>query len=211
LAGRHHSVWPWSDLVSLAIRFAPRGGSLRVLELGCGIGANIPFFLAKGDEYYAIEGSAAAVAAIHRKFPSLQGTVTCGDFTQDVPFGGPFDLIVDRSAMTHNDTESIKNGLIRALRLLGPGKTYLGIDWFSIRHPESGRGTAVDDRTRRDFGDGPFHGVGKVHFSDEPHLRDLFASFQIVLLEEKQIETRHPDQQRRFASWNIVARRPETQ
>ena len=52
------SIWPWSDLVSYVIRYAkPARKQIRVLELGCGAGANIPFFLAQGFKYYGIEGS----------------------------------------------------------------------------------------------------------------------------------------------------------
>ena len=40
------SIWPWSDLVSFVMRYAkPSNPQFRVLELGCGAGANIPFFL----------------------------------------------------------------------------------------------------------------------------------------------------------------------
>ncbi|MGN5030804.1 hypothetical protein ACTFBV_20625 [Aeromonas rivipollensis] len=41
----HMSIWPWSDLVSSIYRYAnPKNGYKRVLELGCGAGANIPLF-----------------------------------------------------------------------------------------------------------------------------------------------------------------------
>ena len=36
------SIWPWSDLVSAVMRLR-LPASTRVLELGCGAGANIPF------------------------------------------------------------------------------------------------------------------------------------------------------------------------
>ena len=36
------SIWPWSDLVTAVMRLR-LPASTRVLELGCGAGANIPF------------------------------------------------------------------------------------------------------------------------------------------------------------------------
>jgi hypothetical protein len=44
-ASTHMSIWPWSDIVSYVLRYAcPVDPSVcRVLELGCGVGANIPF------------------------------------------------------------------------------------------------------------------------------------------------------------------------
>ena len=45
--GGHNTLWPWSDLVSLVSRHCCPISSpekFNMLELGCGPGANIPFF-----------------------------------------------------------------------------------------------------------------------------------------------------------------------
>ncbi len=56
--GQQKSIWPWSDLVSFVMRYArPKGPTYRVLELGCGAGANVPFFRYLNVEYCAIDGS----------------------------------------------------------------------------------------------------------------------------------------------------------
>src|SRR6202030_1413326 len=108
----HISIWPWSDLVSYVNRYASSTkGYRRVLELGCGVGANIPFFLKQGSDYSSIEGSAAAVASLHEAYPTLRERIVVGDFTQAIPFSGPFDLVVDRSALTHNTTAAISRSL----------------------------------------------------------------------------------------------------
>lgn len=39
------SVWPWSEVISLTHRFCDLNKDLIVLELGCGAGANIPYFM----------------------------------------------------------------------------------------------------------------------------------------------------------------------
>ena len=41
---RHMATWPWSDIVSDVMILKP-SKNLKVLEIGCGPGANIPFFL----------------------------------------------------------------------------------------------------------------------------------------------------------------------
>ena len=54
----HLSVWPWSDLISYSARYLkPKNKFKKILELGCGAGANIPFFLQRKFDYYGIEGS----------------------------------------------------------------------------------------------------------------------------------------------------------
>lgn len=57
------SIWPWSDLVSIVMRHTkPTTNDFKVVELGCGAGANIPFFLSLGVEYYSIEASEIIVS-----------------------------------------------------------------------------------------------------------------------------------------------------
>ena len=50
--------WPWSDLISLTNRyFKKKNARAKVLEIGVGNGANIPFFLEKKCEFYGIDAS----------------------------------------------------------------------------------------------------------------------------------------------------------
>lgn len=201
------SQWPWSELVSAFKRHVRRDpAGLRVLELGCAVGANIPFFAAIGADYHGIEGSAAMVADLLRRFPSLDGKVVAGDFTAEVPFPGRFDVIVDRSSLTHNTTEAIR-GCLRMLRdRMAPGGKFIGIDWFSVSHSDFPLGVpAGDAHTRARFPSGQFQGVGRVHFSDEAHLRDLFTGFSIDALEHKRTERILPPPGSVHAAWNIVA------
>lgn len=208
--GMQHTAWPWSDLVSLVHRYVPTGLSgRRVLELGCGTGANVPFFVALGARYNAIEGSEAAVAVVHERFPAMRSTVAVGDFTQSLPSTGPYDLIVDRASLTHNSTQAIQRTLELAWANLVPGGCYIGIDWFSDHHSDRGYGMSVDDEnTFTQFTKGQFQGCGRVHFSNELHMRGLFSRFDILLLEEKIIRPVEPARDHQFASFNIVARKP---
>ncbi len=113
--GEQNSVWPWSDLVSYVMRYScpPVGEEpFRVVELGCGAGANIPFFISLGVEYFGIEGSSAVVDRLQKRYPAMQDRIITGDFTLKIPFDGEFDLIVDRSSLTHNTTADIVHCLV---------------------------------------------------------------------------------------------------
>jgi SAM-dependent methyltransferase len=205
------SQWPWSDLITQFKRHVRRDpAGLRVLELGCAIGANIPFFAAIGADYHGIEGSASMVADLLARFPSLAGKVAAADFTSSVPFEGRFDVIVDRSSLTHNTTASIRRCLAMLRERMHPGARFIGIDWFSTAHSDAGLGTQAEDpHTRKDIPAGQFAGVGRVHFSDASHLRDLFSAFQLEALEHKRVERVLPVPASSFASWNLVAARGE--
>ena len=90
----HFSLWPWTDLVSFVMLYArPFGPTMRVLELGCGAGANIPFFLQLGVQYYALDGSPTIIEYLKNKFPIIRNNLITIDFTREIPFSGDFDLI----------------------------------------------------------------------------------------------------------------------
>ena len=195
------SKWPWSDLVSYVMRLN-LAQNLKVLEIGCGAGANIPFFLDLEVEYFAIEGSETIVSQIKRKYPRLSNRIVKGDFTTELPFCHKFDLVVDRSALTHNDTSAIQESIRLIQNKLQKGGYFIGIDWFSTLHSNANDGYEVDSYTRSNC-QGQFKGVGKVHFSDKHHLYKLFKDFSFLKLEHKVIETIVP-RSHNFAAWNFI-------
>jgi len=213
IRNEQNTSWPWSDLVSLVHRYGKNiinKNHPKVLELGCGPGANIDFLLSLNFSYFAIEGSKEIVGKLHNKYPSLIKQITIGDFSnkESFPYFDFFDLIVDRAALTHNNQKSIESSLSLILNSLLPGGFFIGVDWFSVNHSDSSLGeTGGDLNTRNKITSGQFSGVGNVHFSDEAHLRKLFLEFDILLLEEKVLKKHEPKNEHQFSSWNIVARR----
>jgi SAM-dependent methyltransferase len=210
-ANTHNTLWPWSDLVSYVHRYAkPANGFCRVLELGCGVGANVPLFVSLGVDYFGVEGSAAAVARLHEAYPQLRQKIVVGDFTQTIFFDGPFDLIVDRAATPHNTTDAVRRTLAMVFNRLRTGGKFIGIDWFSTSHKDAGHGDALDSRTRTNIPNGQFAGIGAVHFTDRHHLVDLLTSagFHVERLEHKQIDVVVPADNSRLGWWNFVARKP---
>jgi SAM-dependent methyltransferase len=208
--GAQNSIWPWSDLVSFVMRYArPDRLPYSVLELGFGAGANISFLLSLGVEYSGTEGSATAVERARQRFgESKDFQVECCDFTSEIPFPGPFDLVVDRSSLTHNGTAAIEGCLRKVAAKMRPGAKFIGIDWFSTANSEFLTGKAGEDYyTRSTFPAGQFRDVGVVHFSDESHLRALLSGSGLELerLEHKQLETSVPTGQARMAWWNFAA------
>lgn len=205
-SGALQAAWPWSDLIGYVRRYGPdRLESCKVLELGCGVGANIPFFAKVGAEYYAVEGSAHAVGLVHRDHPQLIDRVLVGDFTTTLPFHGSFDLVVDRSSLTHNTAVAIQSTLSKIYQLLRPGGRLIGIDWFSDRHSDRRFGLCQADAwTYGNFGAGQFVGCGTVHLSDEAHLRDLLKDFRLLALEHKEVRDCTTDAGSVRASWNFA-------
>lgn len=208
-ASTHMGVWPWSDVVSYVMRHArPAGEHFRVLELGCGAGANIPFFLSLGVEYHGIEGSPSIVGKLRERFPTLKDNIVIGDFTRELPQTGEFDLVLDRASLTHNATADIARCLDLVHRKLKPGGKFIGVDWFSTAYSDYPKGSPGDDEfTRQGYREGSFADVGRVHFSDKRHLLELFGKFEMLMMEHKTVRREIPDDGWDFASWNFVARK----
>lgn len=196
--GRQLNEWPFSDVVSLVKRHIPELSGKQVLELGCGTGPNIPFFMNNGANYNAFERSEKAIEqALKRMRPNWPGKNTNYIFPIDFTnsFSGvtkKFDLIFDRAAVTHNDTESILRCLGLVYDALKPGGLYIGVDWFSNFHSDHNKGVAVDEFTRTDIPSGQFKGVGKVHFATYRQMMYLFTGFEVLEVQNKVVHNINP-------------------
>lgn len=207
--GKSQSIWPWTELIRYSNKFGKARWGDKVLELGPGIGANIPYFLSEGMDYYAIEGSESAVKLIKAKYPELEDKIIVGDFTKSLFFDGKFKMIVDRSSITHNDTKSIQQTLNLVAEKLEDDGRFIGIDWFSWDHSERRKGEIENnDLYTCVFKSGKFKGCGRVHFSTGEHVFKLFKKVGMTLemLEHKTVQNRLSNIYDE-ATWNVVARR----
>jgi SAM-dependent methyltransferase len=209
----HLSIWPWNDVVSLTMRNCREEFSkkFKVLELGCGAGANIPFFASHDLEYYAIDGSEIIVKKLQEIYPKFKNQITVGDFTKTIPFDCEFDLIVDRAAVTCNSEFAIRSTMKLVKDKLKPGGKFVGIDWYSTENTEFYIGEQIDDKFTRIFRTkGEFINTGRVHFFDQDHLISFFDGFAMTSLTHKCNRTEIPETDGyNFCSWNIVAKKSD--
>lgn len=185
------SIWPWSEVVSLTHKFCDLKGDLKVLELGCGAGANIPYFASfSGTRYYGLEGSDTMVKKLQANFQDNENIkIACADFTKTFYFdelAGQVDIIIDRSSVTHNKTADIKNVVKMAQKFLKSGGKYMAFDWFSLDNEvlKKDKKIQIDDNTFV-FEEGYYYGLGNVHFSDDEHIKTLFTDFKTEYLVKK--------------------------
>jgi len=207
----HMSVWPWAEVISHFMKFYdPKKSKINVLEVGCGAGANIPFFLSLKTKYFGIDGSKIIIKNLKKKFPEIKKNLVEGDFSKELPFNEKFDFIIDRSAVTHNSTQGIKNSLKLIHDKLEKNGKLICIDWFSTKHFEYKNGRKTKDIfTKNGYKIGEFGGklgdAGLVHFSNKHHILTLFKNFKILSLDEKIIRKNIPLEKQVFAAWNVVA------
>lgn len=206
---KHLSIWPWSDMVSLIMRYKnPLKKKIKVLELGCGAGANIPFFLNYKCDYYSIEGSSKIVKELKKKYKIYKKNIVHGDFTKEIPFKFKFDLIIDRGSTTHNTTNNILLTLDKVEDLLKHNGIFIGTDWFSTKFSEYNNGIKLNDKyTRTNFKKGRLKNTGIAHFSDLSHIKKLFKNFVFFSLEHKEQKKYLSADKDVYAAWNLVVKK----
>lgn len=203
----HMSIWPWPDLISYVKRYTKLDKQSKILEIGCGAGANIPFFLSLGVQYYGMDGNNVTIKKLKKKFPELKDRLIIGDFTKELPFLELFDLIVDRSSLTHNHTNAISNCISLIEKKLTDHGLFIGIDWFSTIHTDYSNGISIDKYTKTGYTKGQFANVGLIHFSNKRHLLELFSNFNISHLEHKIVKLEIPNNNYQAAYWNLIAKK----
>jgi SAM-dependent methyltransferase len=207
-ANQQLSVWPWSDLVSTVMRSIELEERPRILELGCGAGANIPFFNSLNVDYFGIDGSVTAIDRLKLRFPEKSKQLRACDFTQNLYFDGPFDLIVDRGSLTHNSDSDIRKTVDLAFNALRNEGKLISIHWFSSQHPSITTGQPGEDPyTRINILTGPLAGTGIVHFSDKENIMDIFSKWIIENLDHQTRTQALPGYDNLDATWNIIAKR----
>lgn len=199
------SIWPWSDLISLYFNYFNKKNKkkIRILELGCGAGANIPFFLNKKFDYYGLDGSNYIIKKLKKRYPKIKRNLVCADFTKQIPFNLKFDLIIDRASITCNNQVSIKNTINFIYNKLNKKGMFIGIDWYSTLTTDFKKGEFDKDKyTKKNMKNSIFKGAGSFHFCNEKLIKNYFKNFKVKNLEHKLIE--YKINKKKLATWTIV-------
>jgi SAM-dependent methyltransferase len=205
--------FPWSDVVSLVHRhccdFFFQAPPSKILELGCGTGANIPLFLARGFDYVGIDGSLTAIKMVKEIYPKLLFVEQ--DFTNAIPFDNEsFDLILDRGAITYAETRLLDNMFREIHRVLKKGGIFLSVDLFSKEHPSfllSVNDKKIDESTVLNPSFGATKGLGVARFWDYDEITKYFKDFDILYTQHKKVDDMTKEQLHGYACFDVVAKK----
>ena len=179
--------YPSEEIVRfVARRFfsVPDRTQIRVLDLGCGGGANTWFLAREGFSVTAVDGSAAAVDQTRELLRREKCTadVSVREFL-DLPFpAASFDAVIDCASIQHNPWDDVVAIHRHVFRLLKPGGWLFGaILGQNSSRPSAGadgRGREVKDFRAGSLGEGVF-----THLFSREELETLLVPYVAVSID----------------------------
>ena len=197
---KHISVWPWNDVIKI-IKKNYKGKNKNILELGCGVGANIPFLIKEKFNYTGIDYSKNAVKLLKKKFPSIKKGLICSDI-KNFDYKNlkkKFGIILDRGTLTHLEDKEILS-ITNNLQDIITKNTLLILSSLY-----SDQCTGYQHEKTNFFSKGIFKGVGYINFFSKKKIVKLFNNWSIKYLEEVSY-TNHFTKEK-ISYWNIVMKK----
>jgi len=151
---------------------------VRLLEIGCGPGANVWFMAREGFSVSGIDGSPTAIDRAKQRLESegLAADLRVGDFGQ-LPWPDSFfDGVIENVSLYSNPRAAIERALAEVYRVLRPGAHFLS-SFFSDRTWGYGTGNMIEPDGFVDLREGPMAGAGFCLFLSRDRVGDLFSEF----------------------------------
>jgi SAM-dependent methyltransferase len=177
--------WPAEEIVRAVARVGRT--DLRVLEVGCGAGAQLWYLAHEGHRPVGLDFAAAGLEQARDRLTeeSMRVPLLRGDAGSLPLRDATFDLVLDVETFAHlGSAAGQSRAWTEGARVLRSGGLLVSIG-FTSATTGADRGLVVDDRTRTDLPDGPLAGVGPVTFTD-PATAALHCERAGLRLEEHQ-------------------------
>lgn len=208
---RDWGKYPPEELIRFVARSyyaAPDRAQVRILEVGCGTGANIWYLSREGFSAYGIDGSSIAIEKARQRLKeeSLAASLKVGDATAlKKYFPLEFDAVIDIACLYSNESNDVEAILSQISQVLKPGGRFFGM-MVAKGSWGDGTGREIEPNTFTDITEGPYAGKGKAHFFSEEEIRRFLRHFSKVQIEttERSMENR----KRRIAHWVVEGTRP---
>jgi SAM-dependent methyltransferase len=203
--GRADWIAAEPDVMQTATELSTRLGSVRALDLGCGVGRHALLFARLGFEVSAVDLAEAGLAEVRRNAGAegLEIDARVAPMTE-LPFAdGEFDYVLSFNVLYHGDPEIVRAAIAEIRRVLRRGGVFQGT-MLSKRNAGFGLGTEVaPDTFVRDAGD-DMDDSDKVHphfYCDAAGLVALYDGFELLSLRDE------PHKKPGSWHWHLVAER----
>lgn len=182
--------YPGEDLIRfVAHNFykAPDRSHVRILEIGCGPGANLWYLAREGFSFAGIDGSSTAVEQAAQRLDAEcpgwhdRGELHQGDISHLRFPDNSFDAVIDNEAVYCNDINISVAIYAEARRVLRKGGA-LFVRTFATGTWGDGTGEYAGHNAWR-CQEGPLAGLGFGRFTDYEEIQNLLAGFNILSTE----------------------------
>jgi SAM-dependent methyltransferase len=198
----HHSVWPWNEVIS-TVKKNYKDKNKNILELGCGFGANIPFFLSEKYKYYGLDFSKIAIERLKKKYPILKQKLILADITKHnfFNFKKKFGIVLDRGTLTHLKDKEIVELFKKLKKITNKNSLIICCSLYS----EDTDRVIKKDKIQNYFSIGPFKDLGYINFFNERKLKKIFKDWLIINMEK--VTKNNLLNKTHISYWNITLKR----
>lgn len=201
--------YPGESLIRFVARNFYQGDrkNIRLLEVGCGPGANIWYMAREGFDVYGIDGSKTAIERGKRRIQEegLTAHLQIGDI-MSLPYEDDFfDAVIDVECLCCNslkDTEEIFQQIVRILKRKGLfySRTFTHEMYIGNSHE------IVGDLEYNTISDGPLMGEGFVRLIDRNGIENLYGEFFEIKSVNK-LEYIYNNDSVKVSEWIIICRK----
>lgn len=202
--------YPGESLIRfIARRFyqVPDRSAIKILEVGCGPGANVWYLAREGFRVYGMDFSAVAIERAKQRLgqecPGWKGELIEGDISS-LPFNDDyFDAVIDIEAVYCNSYEKSKRIYAEVARVL---KKHGFL--FSITFANDSLGDKTGVQVSHNMwmtSEGVFSGKGTARFTEQSEIADLLMPLSVIDIE---LMTRSVnDFKDQIKEWAIIAQK----
>jgi len=180
---------------------------IKLLEVGCGPGANLWYMAREGFSTYGIDGSDSAIqqakTRLDKECDGWQGQLLVGDMRNLDFEDNSFDAVIDNEATSTNSFEDTIAIFGEMYRVTKPG---------GLLYSRTFTTTSAGDRVGKKVGhnawiadDGPFENRGYTRFTAFEEIEELTGQFEIDNVEL--LTWSFDDRKSEFKEWIILGKK----
>lgn len=196
--GQQANRWPFSDLVSDVMSHTAGldRSALSVLDLGCGTGNNIWFFLDAGMRVSGMDISPTAIDMARERIGELgfdQPDLRVGSISELPWEEGTFDFVIDRGTLSQLLVGEVAATVREVSRVLKPGGKFFSYYLFGWNSSGRMLGEEFAPRSFRGFTGGRFAKSPMATLFDAPLIHELWEPLAITQLRRHEVTVEGTD------------------
>ncbi|MCI9050791.1 MAG: class I SAM-dependent methyltransferase [Lachnospiraceae bacterium] len=169
--------YPSEDIIRFIARnyYKKERSNIKILDFGCGAGANTWYLAREGFDTFAFDGSDSAIskAKSYLKKDNLEAHFEVAD-ALDISYPNEFfDCIIDSAVVYANTIKNITDMYKKTYDLLVLGGKLFSTGLFTPNTTGYGTGLSLEKNTFKDLTEGALSGRGTVHFFEKEEVSEL--------------------------------------